>query len=86
MPVLTIKIPDDLWKKLQSRAKKSFLAPEDLITDIVRRSMLTYTGKPSETDKVDDPLISIFSRKASTKKSKKYQNDPNNPAPSPEGY
>lgn len=86
MPILSIKIPDDVWKKLQTRAKKNLLSPEELIQDIVRRSMLTYTGKPSDTDKVDDQIISIFSRKQSKSKKSKLKEDPNNPTPTPLEY
>jgi hypothetical protein len=88
MPSITLNINDKLWKSIQKRATKDLLTPEEEIENIIQRSMVNYTGKSSDTDKVDDPLISIFSRKQSSKskKSSSLPEDQNNPTPSPEEY
>lgn len=67
---IIIKMEDSLYKLLESRAKKSLLDIDDLIVDILRRSMLTYKKNKSanQTDKTDDSLVSLFSRRKRGKK------------------
>lgn len=75
---ITIFLDDELRTLLVKRAKKNMLSLPDQIEDILRRSTLGQKGKKSIYDtKVDDKLVSIFSRKktgpkkAKKKKSKK---------------
>ena len=53
----------ELYKLLEQRAKKSLLDIDDLVVDILRRSMLTYKKNKTVEDKTDDALVSLFSRK-----------------------
>jgi len=61
---ITIFLDDELRKMLVKRAKKNMLNLPDQIEDILRRSTLGQKGKKSIYDpKIDDKLVSIFSRK-----------------------
>ena len=60
---VSLKIDSELYNELEKRAKKEFLEVDELIEDIIRRSMLTYRkGALMGNEKVDDKLIGIFSR------------------------
>ena len=61
---ISISIPADLYRLLEQRAKKSLMDINDLIVDILRRSMLSYKKTSTTTDKTDDALIALFSRKS----------------------
>ncbi len=66
---IIIQIDSNMKKTLERRAKKEFLKLEELITDILRRSTLSYKGKTSRTsDSVDDKFLTYFSRKNRKKK------------------
>jgi hypothetical protein len=73
MTSVTIELSDSLFKSLQKRAKLEMISVSELVIDIVRRSMLSYKGVPTEDTKIDDALVSVFSRKktAKDKKAKK---------------
>ncbi len=60
---ITISFDSALYEKLKKRAKKNYVEVEELIEDIVRRSMISYSRKSAINDKVDDSLVGIFSRK-----------------------
>lgn len=62
---LTITIEDSALKKLEARAKKNLMTKEEMASDIVRRSMVSYKGKTSTDAKIDDEFVKIFSRKKS---------------------
>ena len=67
-----IFLDDDLLKLLDKRAKKNMLNIPELIEDILRRSTLSQKGKKSIYDeKLDDKLVSVFSRKRTGPKKKK---------------
>ncbi len=68
---ISIKLDDGLYKILEKRAKKNYLEMDELIEDIVRRSMLSYKKGSSESDKIDDSLVSIFSKSKKGRKPKK---------------
>lgn len=59
---LTITLDTKVKNKLELRAKKELLSVEDLIADILRRSIVSYKGN-SVIDKVDDKFLTFFSRK-----------------------
>ncbi len=66
---LPITISDEVKKKLEKRAKKELLSLEQLISEILRRSVLSYKTS-SSSDNVDDKFITFFSRKSKPKKAK----------------
>ncbi len=68
---ISIKLADDLYKKVKARAGKQYLEVDELIEDILRRSMLSYKKNSySLSDKADDALIRVFSRTKRTKRKK----------------
>ena len=72
MPDLTISISDDTKTILTKRAKKNLFTLREQIEDIVRQSAIrTKATKSSSTPKVDDKLVSIFSREIRGKPRKK---------------
>ena len=63
MTDVVIKLESDLYKKIKTRADKSFLSINDLITDIVRRSMISYKKRGELiSGETSDNLVNIFSR------------------------
>ncbi len=59
---ITINIDDELEKDIKKRAKKNYLSIQELIEDIVRRSMISYKKSGTRSFKTDDRLVGIFSR------------------------
>ena len=55
---LTIALDFETKKKLEKRAKKEMLSLEELMSDILRRSVLSYKGS-SSTDNIDDIITFI---------------------------
>ena len=72
MPRITIDITDDEKSVLKKRADKNYFSLKEQIEDIIRRSCIS-TKKSSgyKKIKVDDKLISIFSRERRGRKRKK---------------
>jgi hypothetical protein len=68
---VNIRLDNDMLKLLKKRAKSEFLRVEELIEDIVRRSMVSYVGKPKTGFKVDDKLVGMFSRERRGRPGKK---------------
>lgn len=63
MPKLTIHIDEDVAKILRKRAKINLLTLREQIEDILRKSAVrTKLGKKYQTIKIDDRLVSVFSR------------------------
>ncbi len=61
---ITIFLDDELMKGLEKRAKKNIFTVSEQIEDILRRSVINQSNKKSVYDeKLDDALVSIFSRK-----------------------
>ncbi len=54
-------------KSLEARAKKNLFTLNEQIEDILRRSVVGQKKGSNFYDKVDDPFIGIFSRKATKK-------------------
>jgi len=73
MPQITISIDEDVKKIISQRAEKNLLTLREQIEDILRKSAVrTKTGKKYEVIKIDDKLVSVFSReKRGRKKVKK---------------
>lgn len=68
---ITVELTDDLYKKLKTRADKNYQDLDELIEDIIRRSMISYKKNGSiSTGKVDDSLIPLFSRERKGRKKK----------------
>ena len=68
---ITVELTDDLYKKLKTRAEKNYQDLDELIEDIIRRSMISYKKNASvSTAKVDDALIPLFSRQKKGRKKK----------------
>ena len=62
-----IFLNDELLEKLEKRAKKNMFTISEQIEDILRRSSLNKKRIPAE-EKLDDKLVSLFSRKKKIKK------------------
>lgn len=63
MPKLTIHIDDDVKKILSKRARRNLLTLREQIEDILRKSAVrTKLGISYRKIKIDDRLVSIFSR------------------------
>lgn len=58
-----IFLDTDLLKIIEKRAKKNLFAIPEQIEDILRRSCVRTKSMKAETEKLDDMLISLFSRK-----------------------
>lgn len=63
MKRIYLDFDDELISAINRRAEKNLMSPEKQIEDIVRRSMVSFRKKATNSDsKVDDSLISVFSR------------------------
>jgi hypothetical protein len=60
---ICIFLSDELISKLDKRAKKNLFTLPEQIEDILRRSCLS-TKPSSKEEKLDDVLLSLFSRKS----------------------
>lgn len=61
---VTLFLSDELMEILEKRAKKNMFTISEQIEDILRRSTINLKSKKSPYDsKLDDTLVSIFSRK-----------------------
>ena len=68
-----IFLSDDLLATLEKRGKKNLLTISEQIEDILRRSTISLKKKSSNAipnEKLDDSLISLFSRKRTGRKGK----------------
>ncbi|VVB82639.1 Uncharacterised protein [uncultured archaeon] len=72
---ILIFLDDDLLKCLEKRAKKNLLTVPKQIEDILRRSVVNQSKTKSlKTEKLDDTLVSLFSRKKSGRKKRRKKN------------
>lgn len=76
MKKISLVIDDNVFRLLKKRAKENLMSVQELIEDIIRRSMVSYQGGKRRAFKIDDRLVAIFSRerrgrKKKTKKLKK---------------
>ena len=58
-----INIDEEVYKVIQKRAKHNLMSNQEQIEDIIRRSAVTTKGKVLHPEKIDDLLVSIFSRR-----------------------
>ncbi len=65
---VTITLDEGVLKVIERRAKHNLLSMEEQIEDIVRRSAVTTKVKKLGPEKIDDLLVSIFSRRRHTTK------------------
>ena len=69
MPSITISIDEEVKKILGKRAEKNLLTLREQIENILRESAVrTKSGSLETEPKIDDALISIFSRARGRKK------------------
>ena len=61
MPQITIDIDEKVHKVLSRRAKKNLMTVREQAEDIIRRSAANFK-KSTPEDKIDDTLVSVFSR------------------------
>jgi len=63
MTKITINLDEDIKKVLDKRAKKNLFTLREQIEDILRRSAVNQEKNKSPYDvKIDDKLVSLFSR------------------------
>jgi hypothetical protein len=67
---ITIRLNDSEVKVLKKRAKKNMLELREMVEDIVRRSCINTKSGGSVSEKCDDTLVSIFSRKTAGRQRK----------------
>ena len=74
MPKITINLDEDVKKIISKRAKDNLLTLREQIEDILRKSAVR-TKKFSKYSyiKVDDKLVSVFSREKRGRKKKKVK-------------
>jgi len=60
---VSIFLDTDLLKIIEKRAKKNLFAIPEQIEDILRRSCIRTKNMKAESEKLDDMLITLFSRK-----------------------
>lgn len=65
---VTIYLKNDLLKMIAKRAKRNLLTLPEQIEDILRRSTLSMKKNNLPKEKIDDLLVSIFSRQKRGKK------------------
>lgn len=65
---IEIYLNNDLLKLIEKRAKKNMLTLPEQIEDILRRSTLSLRKGKSPKEKIDDLLVSLFSRQKKRKK------------------
>lgn len=72
MPSVTINIDEKVKKIISKRAKKNLLTLREQIEDILRKSAVrTKSSVGYKTLKIDDRLVSAFSREKRGRKKKK---------------
>ena len=68
---VTLFLDSEILELVEKRAKKNMFTINEQIEDIIRRSTLNQKKRKSITDgKLDDTLVSIFSRKRTGPKKK----------------
>lgn len=60
---ICIYLDDSVLAKIEKRAKRNLLTTSEQIEDIVRRSAVNAKGPATKPEKLDDLLVTIFSRK-----------------------
>jgi len=60
---ITIELDSKVKSALEKRAKRDMEELDDLISDILRRSVISSKKLSGESDKIDDKFLSYFSRR-----------------------
>lgn len=60
---ISIYLDDLVLAAIEKRAKRNMLSPAEQIEDIVRRSAVNAKHTSAKPEKLDDLLVSVFSRK-----------------------
>ena len=60
---INIFVDSDVLKIIEKRAKKNLFTVSEQIEDILRRSCIRARGIAGEKEKLDDMLITLFSRR-----------------------
>lgn len=60
---ISIFLDSDVLKALDRRAKRNLFTISEQIEDILRRSVITGMHTAAHAEKLDDMLVSLFSRK-----------------------
>ena len=68
---LTILLDTGIYSSLEKRAKKNLLSLRELISDILRRSVLSSGKRKNYMPKSKDKFIEYFSRHKAGRKRKK---------------
>ena len=68
--VVKIYLDSKVYDVVRRRAKRNLLGIEEQIEDIIRRSAVNLKIKKLENEKIDDLLVSIFSRSKKGRKAK----------------
>ena len=68
---ISIQLSDEEIKILTRKAEKNLLSLKEQIEDIIRLSVLRTKKKPLSQQKIDDTLVSIFSREKKGRKRRK---------------
>ncbi|MEI6732281.1 MAG: hypothetical protein WCK90_06410 [archaeon] len=76
---IPVIVDEKVRKELEKRAKAEMLDLDDLIAEILRRSVLSYKGNSSSSEKLDDQFVGYFSRKSKVRK--KYAKGEKKPEP-----
>ena len=71
MPSITINLDEDVKKIISKRAKRNLLNLREQIEDILRKSAVRTKAGISRAVKIDDRLVSVFSREKRGRKKKK---------------
>lgn len=72
MALISIELSEEEMKLLEKRAKQNLMSPQKLVSDIIRRSLVSYkkSGTKTISGDSDDSLINIFSRSKRGRKRK----------------
>jgi len=72
MPAITISMSKEEFDAIEKRGKLNYMSAKEQAEDILRRSMTKYKNKtPSMDSKLDDKLVSLFSKQKTGRKRKK---------------
>lgn len=64
---ITLYVDNEILKIIEKRAKKNIFTISEQIEDILRRSCIRMKQQKKEAEKIDDLLVSIFSRRRYSK-------------------
>lgn len=60
---ITVYLDTETKKALEKRAKSELMSLDEMVSDILRRSVLSYKGPKGSHDKLDDTFLTYFTRK-----------------------